>query len=353
VVSGTGTGKQTTDSVVVQAKANRSNRERERTRIMRVDKKDKGRKVQKRQIILFCVLHPSLSTPQPCSRMIAQQIVCTSIVFTHVTTQLPKAFNYIMSLAFQLVSKAGVRRMGPGAFMMLRSQVLIKPSFTFPVLQSSSSTPIRYFTEGKTDEQEKEDNFVYEGPFSSLALRLKRLSICSAAASVVGVPLLITFGSNIPASGQIAVGGTAILAACGSTAALSFCFSPYIHKLEWIPVRQCNPPTSADCDGDDESVEKEISETKCQKMLMKVTTRNFLAMQTETIFDPDTDVIHNPKTYRPFCNFLVKDKPYFIHPELLHDDDLRIKLLGKEKGTLMEESSKDDGKKKDPDDDFL
>lgn len=254
-----------------------------------------------------------------------------------------------MSLAFQLVSKAGVRRMGPGAFMMLRSQVS-KPSCTFPVLlQSSSSTPIRYFTEGKKDEQGKEDHLVYEGPFSSLALRLKRLSICSAAASVIGVPLLITFGSNIPASGQLAVGGTAILAACGSTAALSFCFSPYIHKLEWIPVRQCNPPKSAD----GESVEKEITETKCQKMLMKVTTRNFLAMQTETVFDPDTDVIHNPKTYRPFCNFLVKDKPFFIHPELLHDDDLRIKLLGKEKGTLMEESSKDDNKKKDPDDGFL
>ena len=114
-----------------------------------------------------------------------------------------------------------------------------------------------------------------------------------------------------------------------------------------------NTSEQTDCDGDDESVEKEISETKCQKMLMRVTTRNFLAMQTEVVFDPDTDVIHNPKTYRPFCNFLVKDKPYFIHPELLHDDDLRIKLLGKEKGTLMEESSKDDGKKKDPDDDFL
>ena len=315
---------------------------------MRVYKKDKGRKVQKRTSFL-CALHSQLSTPQLSSTIapfIAQQ---TATLFI---SQLLKAFTYIMSLAFQLISKSGVRRMGPGAIMMLRSQV-IKPSSSctlFPVLQSSSSsTPIRYFsTEGKKDEQEEEDeHLVYEGPFSSLALRLKRLSICSAAASVVGVPLLITFGSNIPASGQVAVGGTAILAACGSTAALSFCFSPYIHKLEWIPVRQCNPPTSADA-------EKEITESKCQKMLMKVTTRNFLAMQTESVFDPDTDVIHNPKTYRPFCNFLVKDKPYFIHPELHHDDELRIKLLGKEKGTLMvEESPNDDGKKKDPDDGFL
>jgi len=192
-------------------------------------------------------------------------------------------------------------------------------------------------------------------------LRLKRISIASAVASVVGIPLLITYGSNIPPSGQLAVGGTAILAACGSTVALTFCFSPYIHTLEWIPVRtqqqqqqqqqqQCTSPTSADADADADGDGAE----KGQKMLMKATTINFFAMRVETVFDPDTDVNHDPKTYRPFCNFMVKDKPLFFHPQLLHDDELRIKLLGVEKGILIEESAKeDDGKKKDPDDDFL
>jgi hypothetical protein len=170
----------------------------------------------------------------------------------------------------------------------------------------------------------------------------------------VGIPLLITYGRNIPPSGQIAVGGTAILAACGSTAALTFCFSPYIHTLEWIPVRQCNSTTSADDGEEADTDEKVVAETKCQKMLMKAVTINFFAMRVVTVFDPDTDVVHEPKTYRPFCNFMVKDKPLFFHPQLLHDNELRIKLLGKVKGTLIEDSAEDDvGKKKDPDDDFL
>jgi len=159
----------------------------------------------------------------------------------------------------------------------------------------------------------------------------------------------MTFGSNLPISGQIAVGGTAILAATGSTAALSFCFSPYIHKLEWIPVRQCTPK-----DAEGKVIETtDADETKCQKMLLKATTRNFFAMPVETVFDPDTDCLHNPKSYRPFCNFIAKDKPFFIHPQIVLDDELRIKLLGKEKGDLNQDVEKDDGKKKDPDDEFL
>ena len=272
-----------------------------------------------------------------------------------------------MSLAFKIVSNSGAMRMRPGANLMLRSQTIKSSCCTFPCSPTSSSTSssnpsthaisLRYFTAGgKADE--KDETVVYEGPFSSLALRLKRISIASAVASVVGIPLLITYGSNIPPSGQLAVGGTAILAACGSTVALTFCFSPYIHTLEWIPVKrqqqqqqqQCTSPTSADADADADGDGAE----KGQKMLMKATTINFFAMRVETVFDPDTDVNHDPKTYRPFCNFMVKDKPLFFHPQLLHDDELRIKLLGVEKGTLIEESAKeDDGKKKDPDDDFL
>eukprot|EP00557_Chaetoceros_sp_GSL56_P004538 CAMPEP_0176501484 /NCGR_PEP_ID=MMETSP0200_2-20121128/14183_1 /TAXON_ID=947934 /ORGANISM="Chaetoceros sp., Strain GSL56" /LENGTH=296 /DNA_ID=CAMNT_0017900369 /DNA_START=36 /DNA_END=926 /DNA_ORIENTATION=+ len=212
----------------------------------------------------------------------------------------------------------------------------------------------------------------YEGPFASLALRLKQISITSAAASLVGIPMLMTFGSNLPPSGQLAVGGTAILAATGSTAALSFCFSPYIHTLEWIPVRQCKICKEEDEKDKQQQKEEEVrgqeqeqEQSKCQKLLLKATTRNVLAMKVETVFDPDIDVTHDPKTYRPFCNFMVKGKPFFIHPELVKDDLLRIQLLGKEKGTLMTNNGdvmRDDSttntdankkKKSDPDDEFI
>jgi hypothetical protein len=96
---------------------------------------------------------------------------------------------------------------------------------------------------------------------------------------------------------------------------------------------------------------------ECQTFLLKATTRNLFSMKCETIFDPSqVKHIGEFQTYRPFCNFMVKDKHFFIHPELLQDDDLRIQLLGKEKGTLVPDHSDgmtDTKKKTDPDDDFL
>lgn len=240
-----------------------------------------------------------------------------------------------MSVSLQLMTKSGLLQSS-----YRRALILHRPTISCAATSKISFDQPRYFS--TEDETKKEDSLIYEGPFASLALRLKRISITSAAASIIGVPILLTYGSNIPASGQLAVGGTAILAATGSTAALSFCFSPYLHKLEWIPVRQCKTAEG----------KKEKSVTS-QTQLMKATTRNFFAMQVETVFDPDVDVTHDPKTYRPFCNFMVKGLPLFIHPELLNDTDLRIKLLGKEKGTLVEDEAKEDGKKKDPDDEFL
>lgn len=237
-----------------------------------------------------------------------------------------------------------------------------------------------YGTKASQDESENNHKnlIVYEGPFANLALRLKRISITSAVASIIGAPSILIFGSNLPISGQLAVGGTAILAACGSTAALSFCFSPYIHTLEWIPVRKCKVTINHTQNHD--SITEEVEECSqhhqhhthpqeeeadktefkdCQTFLLKATTRNIFSMKCETIFDPsEVKHIGDFQTYRPFCNFMVKDKHFFLHPELLHDDELRIQLLGREKGTLVQDPASDTAttthtKKRDPDDDFL
>lgn len=229
----------------------------------------------------------------------------------------------------------------------------------------------RLTTDSSRDESQQKQQknlIVYEGPFANLALRLKRISITTAIASIVGAPAIVILGSNLPFSGQLAVGGTAIFAACGSTAALSFCFSPYIHTLEWIPVRKCNitssnatthnhhtPKEEETSYENTEIIQEEKEEYKeCQTFLLKATTRNLFSMKCETIFDP-SQIKHvgEFQTYRPFCNFMVNDKHFFIHPELLHDDALRIQLLGKEKGTLVPDHENTHMKKKDPDDDFL
>lgn len=242
-----------------------------------------------------------------------------------------------MSLCSKVLAKTCQQQCRSRSILFLNPRQINRFQCAFNNTYNSST--VRCFSESNSED----DVIVYEGPFASLALRLKRISISTAALSVVGIPLLLVYGSSVPASGQIAVGGTAILAATGSTAALSFCFSPYITKLEWVPNNS----------GDSENEEKG-SESRSQKMLLKATTRNFFAMPVETIFDPDVDCIHDPKTYRPFCNFMANGMPFFVHPHLIQNEDLRIKLLGEAKGFLLEDSKQDvDKKKKDPDDEFL
>lgn len=129
---------------------------------------------------------------------------------------------------------------------------------------------------------------------------------------------------------------------------MDFCFAPYVHSLEWIEK------------------EEESEEDK----LVKATTRNLIAMQVETIFNPQRDVLQvgQFKTYRPFCNFQVKkdgkEMPFFVHPEMVHDEKLRLWLLGEElvdapseKENVLEKEGLiqgiKKGKKKEDDDDFL
>ena len=168
----------------------------------------------------------------------------------------------------------------------------------------------------------KSPQVLYEGPFAQLSLRLKRVSVTTAALGVVGMPLLMALhGGDVPATGQLAVGGTAIMAAAGSTVALSFCFSPYVHKLERVDEAQ-----------------------------IKATTANILGMRVETTFDPSEDV-GKAAGSRPFCNFTAKGLPMYVHPEMVYDDDLRLQLIGAADLENLEKAK--EAAEKNKDDDFL
>jgi len=179
---------------------------------------------------------------------------------------------------------------------------------------------------------ENTDDILYEGPFAKLSLRLKRVSISTAVVSLVGIPLIVFLQNNaVPASGQIAVGGTALFAATGSTLALSYCFSPYVHTLKRVP-----DPSS--------------SSSSSSSFWIQATTCNIIGRRVETVFDPKTDV--SPSTgNRPFCNFEVKGKPMYIHPELLYHEELRRQLVGEVKSDNEEQQKAFDSKNKE--DDFL
>ena len=168
----------------------------------------------------------------------------------------------------------------------------------------------------------KQPAILYEGPFAQLSLRLKRVSVTTAALGVVGMPLLMALhGGDVPATGQLAVGGTAIMAAAGSTVALSFCFSPYVHKLERVDDTQ-----------------------------IKATTANILGMRVETTFDPSRDV-GKAAGSRPFCNFTAKGLPMYVHPEMVYDDELRLQLIGEADLENLEKAK--EAAEKNKDDDFL
>lgn len=189
---------------------------------------------------------------------------------------------------------------------------------------------------------------LYEGPFAALTLRLKRVSISTAVVSLVGIPLLIKLhGGDVPATGQLAVGGTALLAATGSTVAMSFCFSPYVHTLEKVVIRKC----SSSGQTEEECEEEELPEFK-QQCLIKATTRNILGMKVETVFDPITDV-ERSNSSRPFCNLQAKGMPLYIHPELLYNEPLRTQLLSVIQDPAKEEQQKEFAKQQKQDDDFL
>ncbi len=213
-------------------------------------------------------------------------------------------------------------------------------TFILPTVKYYSTSKKLYKDEKENNhteiqqEEEKESLILYEGPFASLAKRLKRISITSAIVSIIGIPLLITFHSgDVPMSGQAAVGSTAIIAATGSTVALSFCFGPYVNEMSYVKNKK---------DGEEE---KDVN-----SKLIQIKTTNIFGMEKITTFNPEIDVSPAPpNNRRPFCNFMVRDEPFYIHPELLGNDALRVQLLGEEK--IQELENNDKKSKKDLDDD--
>lgn len=201
---------------------------------------------------------------------------------------------------------------------------------------SSSSTE----NNNHAKDEENAENLpvkVYEGPLADLTLRLKRISIGSCVIGLFGFPTLYLCKEGLGSASQFfVVGGTSLLATCGSTLALHYCFSPYVHSLELIT-------SSSD---EDENNKKSNSTT-----MLKATTRNMFAQREETHFDPKKDVIHQKSSSsaitRPFCNFYVGEKPFYVHKELIEDGELFRQLFGEEEVNLNKNSSNENADKDD------
>ena len=103
--------------------------------------------------------------------------------------------------------------------------ILISSSRT---LVLSRALPLRAFS--STPSPPLPQTTIYTGPFTGVTLRLKRVSIFSATVGSIGLPWLI-YVTEKTAMAASAVGGTAMLAAVGSTLLLNYCTNPYVHSI--------------------------------------------------------------------------------------------------------------------------
>jgi hypothetical protein len=121
----------------------------------------------------------------------------------------------------------------------------------------------------------------------------------TATIGLFGMPLLVYLNTGeVPLGGQVAVSGTALLAAAGSTVLLNYCVTPYVHSI-----------------------------TKSGDSFSAVTA-NLFGMRTTTPFMLDQVVTpKDAKLSRPFCNFVANGVPMYIHGELFDDKAILKKLL--------------------------
>jgi len=107
------------------------------------------------------------------------------------------------------------------------------------------------------------------------------------------------------------VTSVALSAAVGSTALLNYCVSPYVHRLE-------------ERGGGFEA-----------------TTVDFWARKVNTKFKID-DVTSSSSLSRPFCNFVAKGVPMYVHGELMNDKKLLKSLVKRELSKGEREGRSDD-----------
>jgi hypothetical protein len=179
-----------------------------------------------------------------------------------------------------------------------------------------------------------------------IVTRLRAVSVLSAFTGSVGLPAFCAI-RGIPdvEVGILAFGMTFVAGSMVSTAAIHFVFSPYVYKIEKIPVRKCHHKKKAGDATDEINSMAPPTEMKESDCLLKAVSRSLFLTSVETVFDPETDVIPY-KGLHPLCNFVAKGKQLYVHPEYVHNATLRKQLQ------LVDPNRVEEHKKENPDDFF-
>ncbi|GBG29528.1 Hypothetical Protein FCC1311_057492 [Hondaea fermentalgiana] len=147
---------------------------------------------------------------------------------------------------------------------------------------------------------------VYEGPFGPMVKMLKRVSIFSCGCTLVGVPLLATFGNPEMSSVQRAsIAFTVCAFAVGTTVALTYVSKPYIWRLYEVQAA---------------ANAKKSLEIESFSILGKLKTTRLAAGIEEV----------KPATDRVFVNVALKDgSTFYVHeePDCYATDDFYVQFL--------------------------
>lgn len=169
-------------------------------------------------------------------------------------------------------------------------------------------------TEGIDDAANAKEQLplVYESPLGSVVAKLRTVSLMTAIIGSTGVPCMIAIKGAVPELGMLAVAMTFVAGSIGSTAAIHFVFSPYVYRIESIPVRQCSyQPKQERWVEMGSDIPAAIPGKKVT--LLKAWTRSLFLRSNDIVFDPEIDV--EPYSgLRPLCNFRAKGLPLYVHP---------------------------------------
>lgn len=155
---------------------------------------------------------------------------------------------------------------------------------------------------------------VYESPLATVVTRLRAVSLLSALTGSVGLPTFCILKGTMPPGGLIAFGATFTIGSVASTAAIHFVFSPYVYQIEKIVAV--------------EEEEEDSPQTPEAPVLLRAISKSLFLTRIETVFDPENnpDDIIPYKGFRPLCNFVVREKPLYVHPEYVYSAALRKQL---------------------------
>ena len=73
---------------------------------------------------------------------------------------------------------------------------------------------------------------VYESPFGSLVTRLRYISLLTALAGSLGLPIVVALKGTVPTGGFLALCLSFGTGTWASTAAIHYVFKPYVFSIE-------------------------------------------------------------------------------------------------------------------------